>query len=173
MHVASAQIGVAKAARLPNISLTAALGSSALTTSTLFKSGSGFWSIGADLVQPLYHGGMLIHQQRAAEANYDQAAAQYRATVLAAFQNVADTLVALEADAKAAQFASKAERAAHRSLMISRRQWELGVIAYPAVLLAQQNYHQAAITLIQAQATRYTDTVALFQALGGGELLDS
>ncbi|MYN47679.1 efflux transporter outer membrane subunit [Pseudoduganella sp. FT93W] len=171
LHAASAQIGIAKAARLPNISLTAALGSSALTPSTLFKSGTGFWSIGADLVQPLYKGGTLMHQQRAAEAAYDQAAAQYQGVVLTAFQNVADTLCALEADAKAARIASAAERAAKKSLMISRRQWELGMVAYPAVLIAQQAYHQAAITLIQTQAARYADTVALFQALGGGQLL--
>jgi len=173
LHAASAQIGIAKAARLPNISLTAALGASALTPSTLFKSGTGFWSIGADLVQPLYKGGSLMHQQRAAEASYDQAAAQYRATALAAFQNVADTLCALETDARAARIASTAERAAQKSLLITRRQWELGLIAYPAVLLAQQAYHQAAMALIQAQAASYTDTVALFQALGGGQLSDS
>jgi len=134
----------------------------------LFKAGTGFWSIGADLVQPLFKGGALMHQQRAAQAQYDQAAAQYRAVVLAAFQDVADTLYALAADAKALQAMAAAERAAHRSLAIATRQWELGAIAYPAVLQAQQAYQQAAIALIQARAARYADAVALFQALGGG-----
>ncbi|MBV8123218.1 MAG: efflux transporter outer membrane subunit [Paucibacter sp.] len=168
LQAASAQIGVAKAARLPNISLTASLGSSALTAGTLFNSGTAFWSVGADLVQPIFRGGTLMHQQRAAEAAYEQAAAQYRSTVLTAFQNVADTLHAIDADARALRAALAAERAAQRSLRIAERQHELGMVAYPAVLLAQQTYQQAAIALIQAQAARYADTVALFQALGGG-----
>jgi NodT family efflux transporter outer membrane factor (OMF) lipoprotein len=168
LHAASARIGVAQAARLPDITLTATLGSAALDASTLFKAGTGFWSIGADLVQPLFKGGALMHQQRAAQAQYDQAAAQYRAVVLAAFQDVADTLYALAADAQALQAMATAERAAHRSLAIATRQWELGAVAYPAVLQAQQAYQQAAIALIQARAARYADAVALFQALGGG-----
>jgi NodT family efflux transporter outer membrane factor (OMF) lipoprotein len=168
LHAASAQIGVAQAARLPNISLTASLGSSALDAGTLLKSGTGFWGIGADLVQPLFNGGALVHRQRAAEAAYDQAAAQYRSVVLAAFQNVADTLHAIEADARTLQATAAAEQAARKSLAIVQRQQQLGAVAYPAVLQAQQAYQQAAITLIQARAARYADTVALFQALGGG-----
>lgn len=168
LHAASALIGVAKAARLPNISLTAALGSSALSADTLFHAGTRFWSIGADLVQPVFRGGTLTHQQRAAEANYDQAAAQYRSVVLAAFQNVADALHALDANARAVQAAAAAEKAAGSSLAITRRQRQLGAIAYPAVLQAEQAYRQSVIALIQARAARYADTVALFQALGGG-----
>jgi NodT family efflux transporter outer membrane factor (OMF) lipoprotein len=168
LHAASAQIGVAQAARLPNISLTASLGSSALDAGTLLKSGTGFWGIGADLVQPLFNGGALVHRRRAAEAAYDQAAAQYRSVVLATFQNVADTLHAIEADARTLQATSAAEQAARKSLAIVQRQQQLGAVAYPAVLQAQQAYQQAAITLIQARAARYADTVALFQALGGG-----
>ena len=167
LHAASAQIGIAQAARLPNISLTATVGSSALSAGTLFKAGTGFWSIGADLLQPLFKGGTLMHQQRAAEATYEQAAAQYRSVVLLAFQNVAGALHAIEADAKTWQAASATERAARKSLTIAQRQWRLGAIAYPAVLQAQQAYQQAAIALIPARAARYADTVALFQALGG------
>ncbi|MYM34604.1 efflux transporter outer membrane subunit [Duganella sp. FT94W] len=168
LHAASAQVGVAQAARLPGVSLTASLGSAALTTGTLFKAGTGLWSIGADLVQPLFHGGALMHEQRAAEAQYDQAAAQYRSVVLTAFQNVADTLYAIEADARGLRAAVAAEQAAGRSLTIARRQWQLGGGAYTAVLQAEQAYQQAAMALIQARAARYADTVALFQALGGG-----
>jgi NodT family efflux transporter outer membrane factor (OMF) lipoprotein len=168
LQAASAQIGIAKAARLPNIALTATLGSSALDAGTVFKSGAGFWSIGADLAQPLFHGGALLHQQRAAEANYDQAAAQYRSTVLTAFQNVADTLHAIDADAQSLRAAVNAEQAAHKSWTIAQRQWQLGQTGYPPVLQAGQAWRQASIALIQAQAARYTDTVALFQALGGG-----
>jgi NodT family efflux transporter outer membrane factor (OMF) lipoprotein len=168
LHAASARIGAAQAARLPDIALTAALGSAALDAGTLFRAGTGFWSIGADLVQPIFHGGALRHQERAAEALYDQAAAQYRGTVLAAFRDVADALHAVDADARALQAALAAQQAAQKSLAIATRQWELGAAGRPAVLQAQQGYQQAAIALVQARAARYADTVALFQALGGG-----
>jgi outer membrane protein TolC len=109
-----------------------------------------------------------MHQQRAAEAAYGQAAAQYRSVVLTAFQNVADTLHAIETDARALQAALAAEQAAGRSLAIARKQWQLGAAAYPAVLQAELAYRQAVVALVQARAARYADTVALFQALGGG-----
>ena len=167
LRQASAQIGVAAAARLPNIALSASLGSSALTASTLFHSGTGAWSIGADLVQPIFHGGALMHQQRAAEAAYDQAAAQYRTAVLSAFQGVADSLQAIASDARALQACIDAESAARSSLDIATRQWQLGAAGHPAVLLATQTWRQATIATIVARAARYADTVALFQALGG------
>ena len=168
LHSAGANIGVAKAARLPSLTLSASGGSSALALSQLLKAGGGFWSIGADLAQPVFNGGTLLHRQRAAEAAYEQAAAQYRSTVLTAFQNVADTLYAIDADARALSATSEAERAAQHSLVIARRQWELGAVGYPTVLNAQQAYAQSAIALVQAKAARYADTIALFQALGGG-----
>lgn len=168
LHAASAQIGVAIANRLPNITLSASLGSSALNFSELFTSGTGFWGIGADIAQPIFRGGTLMHQQRAAEALYDQAAAQYRSTVLSAFQNVSDTLHAIAADGNVLRAMQESERASYRSLVIARKQWEMGAAGYPVVLLAQQNYQQANIGLVQAQASRLTDSVALFQALGGG-----
>ena len=167
-HAASAQIGVAKANRLPNITLTAGAGSAALEWSQLFAAGSGFWGIGADLVQPLFNGGTLLHRQRAAEATYAQAAAQYRSTVLTAFQNVADTLQAIQSDAAALATAAAAEQAAGKSLAIARRQWTLGATNYLPVLSAEQAHQQTAIALVQAQASRYADSAALFQALGGG-----
>lgn len=88
--------------------------------------------------------------------------------VLTAFQNVADTLHAIDADARSLHSAGAAEQAARQSLDIARRQWQLGAVGYPAVLLAQQSYQQARLTLTAARAARYTDTVALYQALGGG-----
>ncbi|HTD03022.1 efflux transporter outer membrane subunit [Undibacterium sp.] len=166
-HAASAQVGVAIANRLPNITLTGSVGSSALELSKLF-SGTGFWNIGADLAQSVFDGGTLRHRQRAAEAAYEQAAAQYRGTVLVAFQNVADTLQAIQSDASTLAAATVAERAAGNSLAIARRQWELGASSIVPVLIAEQAHQQTAIALVQAQASRYTDTAALFQALGGG-----
>jgi len=153
---------------LPQFSLSAAGGSVATQLSDLFKSGTGFWNVAGSVTQPLFQGGTLLHRKRAAEANYDAAAAQYRATVVAAFQNVADTLHALQADADALQAAANAERAAADSLAIAKRQVELGDMAYINLLSAEQTYQQAALNLAQAQANRYADTAALFQALGGG-----
>lgn len=167
LHAASAQIGVVTAARLPNLTLTATLGSSALDFSQLFRSGSGFWSVGGDLLQPIFRGGTLRHQQRAAEANYDQAAAQYRSTVLTAFQNTADTLQAIVSDAETLRAASAAEAAAKKSLAMAHRQRELGATPQADLILAQQTYQQQTLALVQAQASRYTNTVALYLALGG------
>jgi outer membrane protein TolC len=118
-------------------------------------------------MQPIFKGGMLLHQQRAAEAAYKQASAQYRSTVLTAYQGVADALHAIEADARGLRTASDAERAAYRSFNIAQAQWKAGQIGYPAVMLAEQTYRQSAITLVQARASRYSDTVGLMQALGG------
>jgi len=168
LHVASALVGVATAARLPNLTLTASLGRSSLDFSQLLSNGGAFWTVGADLLQPIFRGGMLRHQQRAAEAAFDQAAAQYRSTVLTAFQNTADTLQAIVSDAETLRAASAAEAASQRSLAMAQRQRELGVAGQVELIVAQQNYQEAAMTLVQAQASRFTNTVALFQALGGG-----
>jgi NodT family efflux transporter outer membrane factor (OMF) lipoprotein len=168
LHAAAAQVGVAKANMLPQFILNASGGSMATQIGQLFKSGNGFWTVAGGITQPLFEGGALLHKKRAAEAAYDAAAAQYRATVLAAFQNVADTLQALQFDADALQAAVVAEKAAGDSLAIARRQVELGDIGYVSLLAAEQAYQQAVLNLVQAQANRYADTAALFQALGGG-----
>jgi NodT family efflux transporter outer membrane factor (OMF) lipoprotein len=168
MHAASAQVGVAAANRLPNIVLTANAGSTALAMSQVFKSGTGFWNLGASLTAPIFQGGTLLHQERAAKAAYVEAAEQYRSTVLTAFQNVADTLTALEQDAEGLKTAAAAADAAKVTLDISQRQWQSGYASYLSLLSAEQAYQQARIGLIQAQASRYADTAALFQALGGG-----
>jgi NodT family efflux transporter outer membrane factor (OMF) lipoprotein len=168
LHEASAEIGVTVANRLPNITISANLGSSALAIGQLFTSGTGFWGLAANLTQPIFQGGTLLHRQRAAEAAYVQAAAEYRGTVLTAFQNVADTLHAIQSDADSLKASVAAEQAAAKSLAIVRRQLELGDVSYLALLNAEQTYQQAMINLVQALANRYADTAALFQALGGG-----
>ncbi len=168
LHAASAQVGVATANLLPQITLTADAGSTATMLSGLFTHGTGFWSLAAGLTQPIFEGGTLLHRKRAAEAALDQAAAQYRSTVIAAFQNVADTLRALQYDAEAVKAQAAAESAAADSLDISRRQLQLGAISYLALLNAEQAYQQSVINLVQARASRLADTAALFQALGGG-----
>ena len=168
LHAASAQIGVAMANRLPNISLTVNAGSTALAIAQVFKAGTGFWSLGADLAAPIFQGGALRHQQRAAQAAYVQAAAEYRGTVLSAFQNVADTLTALQQDADGLRAAATAADAARVTLDLSQRQLRDGYAGSLIVLSAQQASLQTQLALIQAQAERFSDTAALFQALGGG-----
>ncbi len=168
MHAASAQIGIAEANRLPNIELTANAGSTALAIDQVFASGTGFWGLSAALTAPIFQGGTLLHQELAAKAAYVQAAEQYRSTVLTAFQNVADTLTALEQDAEGLKAAKAAEDAAKVTLDLAQLQVQDGYAGYLALLNAEQAYQQARINLIQAQANRYADTAALFQALGGG-----
>jgi NodT family efflux transporter outer membrane factor (OMF) lipoprotein len=168
LHAASAQIGISIANRLPNITLSANAGNTALSLDKLFNSGSGFWAVGGTLVQPIFQGGTLLHQERAAKAAYIQAAQQYRSTVLTACQNVADTLNALEQDGDAVASAAAADTAARSTLDISRQQLKVGYGGYLALLNAEQTYQQAQLNLVQAQANRFSDTAALFQALGGG-----
>ncbi len=168
LHAASAAIGIAAAQRLPNIELTAATGSTALAISQLFTSGTGFWGIAASLTAPIFEGGQLLHQERAAKAAYVEAAQQYRGTVLSAFQNVADTLVAVQQDAQGLQAAAAAARAATRTLDLSQLQLQHGYIGVFELLAAEQAYQQAQTALALAEANRFADTAALYQALGGG-----
>ncbi len=168
LHQASAEIGVATANMLPQFPLSGDIGTEATTIGGLFASGTGIWALAAGVTQPLFHGGTLLHQKRAAEAAFDVAAAQYRSTVLSAFQNVADTLRALQSDASALQADEAAERSAAESLSLAQDQYRLGAVSYLTLLTAETTYQQTRIALVQAQAARYADTAALFQALGGG-----
>jgi NodT family efflux transporter outer membrane factor (OMF) lipoprotein len=167
LHSATAQVGVAIANLLPQLTLTGDLGSTATLFSDLFRSGTGFWSLGANATQTFFAGGTLIHRKRAADAALDQAASQYRSAVLTAFQNVADALHALESDGQMLAAAARAQDAAQRTLDVSRHQLALGSVGYLALLNAEQSYQQAAIAYVQAESNRYADTAALFQALGG------
>jgi NodT family efflux transporter outer membrane factor (OMF) lipoprotein len=168
LHQASAEVGVALANMLPQFSIDGTLGSSALSIGDLFSPYTGFWSLGGSLTQTLFDSGALLHRKRAADAALDQAAAQYRAAVILACQNVADALQALREDAAALSASTTAAAAAQRTLELNTRQHGLGTLSTVAVLAAEQSYQQALITQVQAQASRYADTAALFQALGGG-----
>jgi NodT family efflux transporter outer membrane factor (OMF) lipoprotein len=168
LHSASALIGVARANRLPSFALTGDAGSMTLVFSKLFSSGTGFWDVGAGVEQYLFQGGTLVHKERAAIAAYVQASEQYRSTVLNAFENVADTLNALQQDAEALKAAAAAKDAAAVTLDLAKKQFQSGYANYLALLSAEQAYQQSEINLAQAQANRYEDTTALFQALGGG-----
>ena len=171
VHSASAQIGVAVANMLPNFTINANGGYTATALANIASYASPanqFFTLAGNVTQPIFDGFTLLHQKRAAEAAFDQAAAQYRATVIGAFQNVADTLQALQADANALKAASAFERAAKVSLDLVTQQFQSGYANVLLMLNAQQNYLQARLTVIQARANRLADTVALFQALGGG-----
>jgi NodT family efflux transporter outer membrane factor (OMF) lipoprotein len=167
LHAASAQVGVAIANRLPNIILTAQGGGASTSLASLVTNQNSFWLLAGNVAQPIFEGGMLLHKQRQAQALLDEARAQYRSTVLSAFENVADSLQAIEADGRALAAATQAETAAQITLTITRRQLDVGQVSGLNVLIAQQLYEQALIDRIQAQGARYADTVALYQSLGG------
>jgi NodT family efflux transporter outer membrane factor (OMF) lipoprotein len=168
LHEATAQIGVATANMLPQITLTGSYGGEASTLSDVFAAGSGLWSIAGSLTQPLFKGGQLLHQRRAALAAAQAADANYRATVITAFQNVSDTLHALQADADTLAAQDVATRTAAESLKLVQAQYKSGAASYLQVLTSQQSYQTATVALVKARAQRYADTAALFQALGGG-----
>lgn len=168
LHAASAQVGVAIANRLPQFSIDATWGGAASRFGQMFWDSGRFFSLAANVTQPLFDGGVLKHRQRAAEEALRQADAQYRSTVITAFQNVADSLQAIHADARSLAAAVELERTTHTSMELIRRQLGKGYVDRLALLNAEQAHHQAMLALSQAQATRLGDTAALFQALGGG-----
>jgi NodT family efflux transporter outer membrane factor (OMF) lipoprotein len=169
MHAASALIGVAVAAQLPQFTLTANAGTVSNLISQFFATpGTAFWTLAGNVAQTVFDAGTLLHKKRAADAAFDQAAAMYRSTVITALQNVADALHAVQSDADTLKAAYAAERAAFKSLEIARRQLQLGAISYLGLLTAENTYDTALLALVQSQAARYADTAALFQALGGG-----
>jgi NodT family efflux transporter outer membrane factor (OMF) lipoprotein len=168
LHAANAQVGVAIAAMLPQISITGTNGGNADEFAWMFRKGGPFWSLVGNVSQPLFEGGTLLHRKRAADDALKQAAAQYQTSVLTAYQNVADTLHASLSDAVALAANVRAENAARVTYDLTQRQMDLGYVNYLTLLNAETTYQQALIQRVQAQATRFGDTVALFQALGGG-----
>jgi len=168
LHQATALIGVADANLLPQFSLSGSLGSSAGVFTEFLSFQNTVLQLAAGVTQPIFNGGTLRAQQRAAVAQFERAAAQYRSTVLSSFTDVANVLAALQRDAETLQVQLYAEETARQSLDITTERFQAGAIAYLALLDAQRTYQQARILLVIAQANRYEDTVALFTALGGG-----
>lgn len=168
LHQASAQIGVATANLYPSFTLIGSYGSAALQAGQLFKSTSELWSVAGNLVQPIFNGGALNAKRRAAIALYDQAYANYQLTVLHAFENMANALQALDLDTKRLTAQTDVLSAAQETLKVATEQYQLGAIDSLTLLDAKRTYQTARSSLIEAQAARYADTAALFQALGGG-----
>ena len=168
LHEAGALVGVATANLYPQITLTGTAGYAGSTLSELFRSPNGIWSLGGALTQPLFHAGELRARRRYAEDQYDVARDNYEGTVLEAFRQVADTLRAIEWDAKALAAAASADELAKESLDLTRRQYAAGGVSYLTLLNAQRQYAETLKNHVQAQALRYADTAALYVALGGG-----
>jgi NodT family efflux transporter outer membrane factor (OMF) lipoprotein len=168
LHAANAQVGVAVAAMLPQLSITGAYGGNADQFAWMFRTGGPFWNLVGGVTQPLFQGGTLLHRKRAADDALRQAAAQYQSSVITAYQNVADTLHASLSDADALAANVRAESAARLIYDLTRRQMETGYVSYLTLLSAETAYQLAVLARVQAQATRCGDVVALFQSLGGG-----
>ena len=168
LHAANAQVGVAVAAMLPQLSITGVDGGNADEFAWMFRNGGPFWSLVGNVTQPIFEGGTLLHRKRGADDALKQAAAEYQSSVLTAYQNVADALHASLSDADALAANVRAENAARVTYDLTRRQMEVGYVNYLILLDAETTFQQALILRVQAQATRFGDTVALLQALGGG-----
>jgi NodT family efflux transporter outer membrane factor (OMF) lipoprotein len=168
MRSANANVGTAIAARLPLFNITGTAGGTATLFGQMFYTGGPFWTLTGNVAETLFDGNTLLHKQRAANEALIQAAAQYRGTVITAFQNVADTLHALLSDADSLKAAVRSEQAAKVTLDMTLKQNQTGYVNYLALLSAEQTYQTAVINRVQAQASRFGDTAALFQALGGG-----
>ena len=168
LHASTAAIGVAVANRLPQLSIQASLGSAAVGAQDLFTGGGGLSSFILQAVQPIFQGGLLLHQQRAAEATARQDAALWRQTAIGAYQQVADVLSAIRNDSDELTEDLAAAQAAKHALALAEMQYRLGGVALLTVLTAEVNYQNSSIALVRAQAARFTDSAALFTALGGG-----
>ena len=168
LHEASANVGVADANLLPQIKLTAEVGHESLTPDTLFTPQTLLWNLVAGITQPIFEGGQLLAQRKAAIAALRVAGAQYQSTVIGAFQNVADALSALQYDADTLSAAQAARAAAAQSLAVTEAQYKLGGQPFSSVLTAQVTYQNALVAEVKARAARLSDTAALYQALGGG-----
>jgi NodT family efflux transporter outer membrane factor (OMF) lipoprotein len=168
LHAANAEVGVAVADMLPQFSITGEYGGNATQISQMFSAGGPFWSLYGNVTQPIFQGGTLLHEERAARQALKQAAAQYQNTVITAYQNVADTLHISLSDAETLAADVEAETSAKVTYDLTRRQAQIGYVDTLTLLSAETAYQQTLLTRVQAQATRYGDTVSLFQALGGG-----
>jgi NodT family efflux transporter outer membrane factor (OMF) lipoprotein len=165
LRSANARVGVAEANQYPHITLSGQGG--AVAVSSLI-SGAGFALLGASVAQPLFRGGQLKAEKRAAIAAFDQAHAAYREAVLTGLQNVADVLVALDGDAKTLHARKDTADFARAGYEITSRRYEAGGVSLLALLDAERRQLSAALDEIAAIRDRYTDSAALFQALGGG-----
>jgi len=164
LKAAAADVGVATAQMFPSLSLSASMGQGGFSWPVALS--GAIWSIGASLSQPLFHGGALFAQRRAAVDTYDATVSQYKQTVLAAFQNVADTLAALEHDSQALDAANIAARSAQGVFDETSGRYRLGALPVASTRSSEQQFRNAQLDEIRYTSARLTDTAALFQAMG-------
>ncbi len=167
MRAANADYGAAAAKSFPQITLTATLGSQALSAATLFGTGSLVWGVAGQLVQPIVNNG-LSQERDAAKAGFDAASANYRQTVLKGLREVADVLTALDNNKQILSGYTGADAAAQEQLMITGSRYTLGSASYLELLQAQSESEQYRLELIASEARRLSDSVAFYQAMGGG-----
>jgi len=168
LHAASAGIGVATAALFPSFTLNGNYGQTSHTASNLFNSASNIWGLGANVTAPIFKGGTLRAQRRAANDAYEQSLASYKQTVLSAFAQVADIVRALEHDAEVIAIEARAVKDAKLAMDLLKANYQTGTANYLQVMVTDIQYHQAEINYLQAQAQQLQDTTALYVALGGG-----
>lgn len=166
LKAAAAQVGVATAQLFPSLSLSASMGKGGFSWPIALSGAGALWSIGASLSQPIFHGGALLAQRRAALDTYDAAVQQYKQTVLAAFQNVANTLASLEQDAAALASSDAASRASQGVFDDTAGRVRLGALPPRAARASEQQYRNAQLDTIRYASARLTDTASLFQAMG-------
>jgi NodT family efflux transporter outer membrane factor (OMF) lipoprotein len=160
------EAGAAAASMFPSLTLSAAYGRGGFDWSTFTSPAGAIWSVGASLTQPLFHGGALVARKHQYEATYDAAVSQYKQTVLAAFQSVADDLVSLDEDANTLTQAERAANAAHSLQRDTESRYRLGASGFYATLTAGQQYQNARVQSIRARSARLADTAALFDSMG-------
>jgi NodT family efflux transporter outer membrane factor (OMF) lipoprotein len=165
---ANAEIGVAKAAFFPTVSLSGSGGFNSSTISNLFSSASSLWSLGASVAETILDFGARSARVAQTRAAYDAAVANYRQVTLAAFQDVQDQLVAARVLARQEALLREASIAADKSETSLRDQYAAGTVIYTDVVTAQATALAARRALIQAQVDRQNAAVALIQSLGGG-----
>ncbi len=160
------EAGAAAASMFPSLTLSASYGRGGFDWSAFTSPAGAIWSVGASLTQPLFHGGALVARKHQYEATYDAAVSQYKQTVLAAFQNIADTLVSLDEDANTLAQTQRAASAAERLQSDTESRYRLGAAPFYATLTAGQQYQSASVQYVRARATRLADTAALFESMG-------
>jgi outer membrane protein TolC len=173
LKAAAAEVGVATAQMFPSLTLNASMGQGGFSWPVAVSGAGAIWSLGASLTQPIFHGGALFAQRRAAVASYEASVSQYKQTVLAAFQNVADTLAALEHDAQSLDAANIAAQTAQHSFDETSARYRLGAVPVTAARASEQQYRNARLDEIRYTGARLNDTAALFQAMGNPPVDDA
>ena len=166
VDAAAANVGVATARMYPNINIGGNLGLGSGTA--WFSPASAIWSMASSIAAPLYNGGTLTAEKRAAMATWKQSTAQYRSTVLGAFRQVADSLRVLQTDADSYEHRQMAADAASQAFRIAQARYQAGAIDYQTLLNAELQYQRDQVAALQARVRRYQDSVSLFVAMGDG-----